>query len=423
MADLQTLLQNPDFKALSGTEKIKVYAKGNKDFAALPLKEQAKVMARAVAPLPEGPKEGRGYAQTIKQDLLSVPGTVANAVVHPRDTGRAIGQDMMNTFQSASQEKPGSMAQRGRQAAAFLPVIGPAAVRAGEELGEGVGSGLGGTGWGKTQEGLAHATELLGPGLKDTRTGRALTGVAKEGANAALRAAPKAAVTAIKMKLHPIAQVFAGFAETAKQAQKEAAKATEKAPAAEKAKTVNKPPPIRPGRDFSTPEPPPAKPGTPPPVNYNFVDRWKTPEEPPVPPNTPPPLRKGRDFNPQPPKGTPLPVKYTHRFDKPEAEPDQGGIVQESDEEAGFRAETLSSPKTSKGSGAPVQPKTDLRSTEVKARDNTLIRHANEQGVTRALATQDPEAFAGVLRQAAKSQGWPAPSNDSIQAIINGLKK
>lgn len=154
MPTLQELIANPDFRALSGPDKIKIAGEVDPDFAKLPLKHRSMLMLEMLQPRATAKSEDPGFWKTIGSDIASIPGQM----IHPLDTLRsaksATDEQVGETAKAAREGRYSEMIGHGLGAA--LPVIGPAAVRAGEELGGG-----------QTGAGIAHTTELLAPsGLK-----------------------------------------------------------------------------------------------------------------------------------------------------------------------------------------------------------------------------------------------------------------
>lgn len=157
MADISDVLQQDDFKALPLPEQLKV-ARKFPEFAGLPPKEQGTVLYRLkAATLPDGlppsPKDA-GFLKTLGTDLKSLPGALYEAVRHPLDTRDAIeaaaGQQRDEAVKAAKEGRYPEMVGHG--VASLMPVIGPAAAQAGQELGGG-----------QPGQGAAHALELLAP--------------------------------------------------------------------------------------------------------------------------------------------------------------------------------------------------------------------------------------------------------------------
>jgi len=112
------------------------------------------------------PKDA-GYLNTLVGDITKMPASLLQAAKHPLDTLGGIGSEMAAEQHKGKEEvrRGEYLSGLGHTIAGGIPIIGPLAARAGEEIGEA-----------RTGEGLAHATEALapfvgGPALRGARTG------------------------------------------------------------------------------------------------------------------------------------------------------------------------------------------------------------------------------------------------------------
>lgn len=101
------------------------------------------------------PTESKGFFETLGSDVAGIPGSLYQTVRHPIETGKALYEMQKGEFSKAGEEfgKKHYSEAFGHGLAALLPVVGPAAAGAGEELGTP----------GQAGAGLAHTAELLGP--------------------------------------------------------------------------------------------------------------------------------------------------------------------------------------------------------------------------------------------------------------------
>lgn len=155
-ARLSVLRTYPEFSALSPKDQGGLVAHA----------QQQVVGTTAAVNKPQGAPDP-GLWSTLGHDAMSIPGAVAKTAVdvgkialnpleatNPTNAVNQAAQAGVNQFQKAKQEfKQGNyVSGMGRTIAAALPVVGPAAAQAGEELGGG-----------QPGAGAAHALELLGP--------------------------------------------------------------------------------------------------------------------------------------------------------------------------------------------------------------------------------------------------------------------
>ncbi|HKS75093.1 MAG TPA: hypothetical protein VJQ82_17935 [Terriglobales bacterium] len=157
MADISDVFQSEDFKALPLPEQLKV-ARRFPEFSGMDPKEQGKILyginSQGKYGNPEPKPQDQGFFKTLGLDLASLPGSLYQAVRHPQQTAAALegAQDAQRDL-AVSEFKKGNYGQAAaRGAAALLPVVGPLAAQAGEELGGG-----------QPRQGAAHATEALLP--------------------------------------------------------------------------------------------------------------------------------------------------------------------------------------------------------------------------------------------------------------------
>lgn len=165
------ILSDPKFQALPLGEQLKVMRSVDPSFAGLPPKEQGTVIARArqkslgYDKIGTGkPGTDRGFFGTLASDIAAIPGAVADAVMatgtgEPGDKRPPGIVPQIGAMQHAQFEEGRKDIREGRyvegaghELAGAIPILGPAAAQAGEELGEG-----------KYGEAAAHAVELLGP--------------------------------------------------------------------------------------------------------------------------------------------------------------------------------------------------------------------------------------------------------------------
>lgn len=426
MADtpkLEDLFANPDFRGLPGTEKIKVLEHYFPDYAELPLKEKVAVISKGLSPEVAKEKEGPGFLRTLGNDAAAIPGAAYNIIRHPMKTGEAIGEDMVDTYKKG--QKTGVASGIPYKVASALPVIGPAAVRAGEELGEG-----------KIGAGLAHTAELLGPfagkAAAGTELGKASMIAAKTGASALGKVATSPLVKMGAHLAHPgLGEGISMFSKITKLF----SAASKEAPVAATAKVakgggtstkfggrfepdLRKPGTIIPRKGYTPPKdaPPSAieapKPFRPKPGVVKKFGGTTDPGYSPARPTT-----RGKYTPPTPPSPQPVGRAWPAGVPKPTFK--GGGIVEEEPVKAAPEAIPQSTPKFSPE--VMSKPKVRTEGQSVVVRNNTLARLTHEAGIS----SSDAENFLSSENwaHAAKQMGSPAPNKAGIKSIIAGIKK
>lgn len=179
MPSAAEVLSDPKFQALPLGEQLKVMQKVDPNFAALPAKDQGTVIATSrqkslgTDRIGQKPKD-EGFFPTLKKDVKEIPGMIGNAISHPGDTAEALGGAQHEQFQKGREDfsKPGignKISGVGHTMAGALPLVGPMAAQAGEELGGG-----------QPGQGAAHALEALGPSaLHEIPIGDAVKAIGK----------------------------------------------------------------------------------------------------------------------------------------------------------------------------------------------------------------------------------------------------
>lgn len=169
---------DPEFRGLSGSDKIAILSRIDPDFAQLPIKEQATVVQKYLNP----PKEDTGVLGTLADAL----GGTVQSIVHPIDALRSATAARQQEQQRAKEAfHQGHYTEAfGHGLAGAIPFIGPMAAQAGEDIGEG-----------RTAQGLTEAGLALGPSVVGISR-PAVNAAARTGAGfvkGAAKAAPRAA--------------------------------------------------------------------------------------------------------------------------------------------------------------------------------------------------------------------------------------
>jgi hypothetical protein len=234
MPSPQEVLSDPNFHALPLGERLKVMRTIDPSFAALPPKEQGRVIYQSAAQLrpsldePPAPKD-EGFLKTLGKDaMMMVPGAV-KAIMDPEEALRNATAARLALRPKAAEElKQGNyLGAAGYGAASMLPFVGPVMAQAGEEIGAG-----------QYRQGAAHTAEILLPLAGKTKVGRALGA----GAKTALKEMPGAS---------KVAKVGNAMRDAYRGPQPATASVPPPAPWTTKAPGVGKPAPT------STPVPPP----------------------------------------------------------------------------------------------------------------------------------------------------------------------
>lgn len=184
----QEILGDSNFQQLPLGERLKVMRQVDPNFAGLSPREQGTVLYtthQRVMGLSgrdgDESKPDAGFVNTLVNDVSELPGAAMNAVQHPIETGKRLVGAQVGEFQKV----PGLVKQGryseavGHGMAGALPLVGPAAAQAGDELGQG-----------QTGQGLAHTAELLGPSAGKLGT-KALKGTAVGSAASQLLKSPE----------------------------------------------------------------------------------------------------------------------------------------------------------------------------------------------------------------------------------------
>lgn len=162
MADPQQILGDPAFHALPLQERLKVMRTVDPHFAGLSAKDQGTVIyqsALKLHPTPEG-SEGppdEGFLSTLGSDIWHLPESLlrlANPVMASQDVVRGMHEMGSKAVDALHQGDP--LGALGYGTAAAIPLVGPAAARAGEEYQQG-----------QYGQGTAHALELLAPFMRE----------------------------------------------------------------------------------------------------------------------------------------------------------------------------------------------------------------------------------------------------------------
>jgi len=154
MADEQNIFADPEFRKLSGVDKIAVLDQLDPDFAKLPLNKKPGVIFDAINNVPMDAKnkglfyQAGQFVKTLGKDVvgaaggamrLSPPGMALDILRGKPTVAEEIGGAQAEQFRKA-----GEAAKEGRYSEAFghglagaVPLVGPLAAETGEEIGEG----------------------------------------------------------------------------------------------------------------------------------------------------------------------------------------------------------------------------------------------------------------------------------------------
>lgn len=189
------VLSDPNFQGLPLGEQLKVMQQVDPSFAGLSAKDQGTVIAKSrqkslgTDKIGEKPKDA-GFGRTLVSDVAGIPGALmATGTGEKGDTRPPgiipkIGTAQHEQFQKGREDfKQGNyVSGAGHTLAGAVPVLGPLAATAGEEIGSG-----------QYGQAAAHSAELFTPYLKDVPAGK----IVKAGAKAVSETFPD---------LHPIAK-------------------------------------------------------------------------------------------------------------------------------------------------------------------------------------------------------------------------
>src|SRR5579859_2947784 len=150
--DLKSIFQDPEFRAMQPQDKVKVLTAADPEFGTLLPEDKMKVMISGLYPhiydkVPEA--HDNGFWNTIGNDLMHTPEGIYKLISGDPATMQALVKAQVG---EAKQASLGSVEGIGHGIAALLPLIGPMAAQAGNEIGTG-----------RTGEGFAHAAEILAP--------------------------------------------------------------------------------------------------------------------------------------------------------------------------------------------------------------------------------------------------------------------
>lgn len=160
-SDIDSVLADPEFHALPLGSRLDLLRRNYPEFASLNPNDQGRLIAKtqqdaigATAVINKQPAADPGFWSTLGHDAIGIPAAVAGAVMHPVDTATKLAAAQHNEFQKGRDAfgQGDYVSAAGHTLAGALPLIGPAAAQAGEELGGG-----------QAGAGAAHALELLGP--------------------------------------------------------------------------------------------------------------------------------------------------------------------------------------------------------------------------------------------------------------------
>jgi hypothetical protein len=188
----QRIAADPDFRKLSGPEKIAVFDNLDPEFAQASLADKTAVILQLVNRTPMAPKskgfmeQASEFGKTLAGDVAGAvgsalratpPGMMIDALRGKQTVGEDIGRSQLEQLRKGKQEfGQGNYGQAAaRTAAGLIPMAGPLAAQTGEEIGEGE--------YGRA---AAHGLELASPYAKDVvkPLARGVSGAARGGASA-----------------------------------------------------------------------------------------------------------------------------------------------------------------------------------------------------------------------------------------------